>query len=314
VVVASLRALMTQIVDYAGLFPPASLPLDQAVRNYARYRHAPEAWMLGRFICPATRLVELAPFVALFRSTPKFACSVLGRAVQSAAELVEGFRSDIVSIKTFTKEHGEHVSIDAYEVRLPTEITQGDSDQMSELFHQMRQSLPIALAPLAMWYEVSFGTNWRQALARLVPRMQGRGGIKIRCGGQDAGAFPTVEQLAFAITTCQDAGVPMKFTAGLHHPIRRFDSGIQANMHGFLNVFGAGVLAEARRLSEAEVQSILADDAPDHFTFDDEGLRWRELRATTKEIATARQNLATSFGSCSFDEPREDLRTLGLLP
>ena len=34
----SLRALLTGIVDYAGLFPPAQLSLDEAIRNYARYR------------------------------------------------------------------------------------------------------------------------------------------------------------------------------------------------------------------------------------------------------------------------------------
>ena len=313
-VAASLRALLTQIVDYAGLFPPASLPLDQAVRSYARYRHEPEAWMLGRFICPATRLVELTPFLTLFRSTPPFACSVLGRAVQSAAELLEGFRSDIVSIKAFREAHGGQVRVDSYEVRLPVEVVQYGPERASDFVCQLQRLSPEALAPLAMWYEFSFGANWRQALADVVPVVTGRGGIKVRCGGQDAAAFPTVEQLAFAITTCRDAEAPLKFTAGLHHPIRRFDPGVPANMHGFLNVFCASVLAEARRLGEAQVQNILTDEAPDHFAFDEEGFRWRELRATTAEIAMARRRLATSFGSCSFDEPRDDLRTLGLLP
>ena len=44
---ASLRALLTGVVDYAGLFPPARLPLDEAIRNYARYRQGSDAWMLG---------------------------------------------------------------------------------------------------------------------------------------------------------------------------------------------------------------------------------------------------------------------------
>jgi hypothetical protein len=55
----SLRELLNGIIDYAGLFPPANLPLDEAVRNYARYRTEPESWMLARFVCPARRLAEL---------------------------------------------------------------------------------------------------------------------------------------------------------------------------------------------------------------------------------------------------------------
>src|SRR5262245_38924762 len=56
----ALRALLGGIIDYAGLFPPAQLPLEEAIRNYARYRTEPESWMLGRFVIPATRLKELA--------------------------------------------------------------------------------------------------------------------------------------------------------------------------------------------------------------------------------------------------------------
>src|SRR5579859_2639421 len=59
---ASLRALLSNVIDYAGLFPPAALPLDQALGNYARYRQGPDAWMLGRFVIAATALGQLAPY------------------------------------------------------------------------------------------------------------------------------------------------------------------------------------------------------------------------------------------------------------
>jgi len=55
----SARALLAGLVDYAGLFPPAALPMDEAVAEYARWRRSPEAFMLGRFVAPAARLVEL---------------------------------------------------------------------------------------------------------------------------------------------------------------------------------------------------------------------------------------------------------------
>ena len=90
---ASLRALVAGIVDYAGLFPPAKLPLDQAMRHYARYRTEAEAWMLGRFVCPAVRLGELAPHVEeLFTSGPPLSISALGRGGSAAHGVPRGPR------------------------------------------------------------------------------------------------------------------------------------------------------------------------------------------------------------------------------
>src|ERR1044072_2723544 len=57
----SLRALLTGVVDYAGLFPPASLDLPAAKRNYAAYRDGEWAWMLGRFVVPAAKVGDVDP-------------------------------------------------------------------------------------------------------------------------------------------------------------------------------------------------------------------------------------------------------------
>jgi hypothetical protein len=54
----SIRALLTGIIDYAGLFPPSQLSMPQAVANYAAYKNSNYKWMLGRFVVPVTRLDE----------------------------------------------------------------------------------------------------------------------------------------------------------------------------------------------------------------------------------------------------------------
>jgi hypothetical protein len=107
--------------------------------------------------------------------------------------------------------------------------------------------------------------------------------------------------------------MPLKFTAGLHHPIRHHDASLGAMMHGFLNVFVAGVLATARGLDAADVRDIIEEEDAGSFVFTDDGLRWRNHRASVEEIEFARRSAVMSFGSCSFDEPRDDLRALGLL-
>ena len=57
--VDSRQALLGQLIDHAPLFPPASLPLDEAVADHARAGASKDAWLLGRFVVPASRLREL---------------------------------------------------------------------------------------------------------------------------------------------------------------------------------------------------------------------------------------------------------------
>ena len=273
---ASLRALLFGVVDYAGLFPPAGLPLDQAIRNYARHRLGPDAWMLGRFVIPAARL----------SAGLSFPISAVG---------------DLSAI-------GSHAAVETYELKGPFNASSVVGAAKSVLG-----------SGAMLFYEIGFADDWRLSLTDVAAAVSafnadhsdGRAGLKLRCGSLDASAFPTAEEVAYVLAVCRDAGVPLKFTAGLHHPLRRFDAGVQTYMHGFINVFTAGVLAHARGLDEEELRAVLADEDPSAFVFSADGLHWRDWRASTAEIAAARTDFVTSFGSCSFDEPRDDLRALG---
>jgi hypothetical protein len=55
----SLRALLTHLIDYAGLYPRAGLPLAAVVENYKRYLALPESWILNRLVVPHSKLAEL---------------------------------------------------------------------------------------------------------------------------------------------------------------------------------------------------------------------------------------------------------------
>src|SRR5213083_517385 len=57
-IMRSVRTLLAEAIDYAGLFPPAGLPMSEAVLNYATYRNSNYNWMLGRFVVMAARLEE----------------------------------------------------------------------------------------------------------------------------------------------------------------------------------------------------------------------------------------------------------------
>lgn len=297
----SLRALLTHVIDYAGLFPPAKLPLDAAIRNYAHYLNEPDHWMLGRFICPAAKLAELLPFVnELFAQGPSLNVSALGRGGDNSDQFLDGLRADAADIAAFRGRLGSRVTVDVLETRLP-----GGPSVISAARHRLNTDK----AGVRVFYE----TTSADVVADIA-RHDPSAGHKLRCGGVEASAFPDVETVARMMLAARAAKVPQKFTAGLHHPVRRYDPGVQATMHGFLNVFVAGVLAHVHRLNAEVVRAILADDKPSSFVFGAEGLGWRDLHANVSEIETARRDAVVSFGSCSFDEPREDLRALGWMP
>jgi hypothetical protein len=44
------RALLAGLWDYAGMFPPAELPIGEAVAEWRRIRASDDAWLVNRFV------------------------------------------------------------------------------------------------------------------------------------------------------------------------------------------------------------------------------------------------------------------------
>ena len=311
---ASLHALLNHIIDYAGLFPPANLPLAPALQNYAAYQASAQAWMLGRFVCPTLQLTEANAHLDWFSVEAPLRVAALGRPSANPAEFGAHWLVNFRELQAFCQRHGPRVSVDVLEAPLPPHIT---APQMRDLLERALGTIAhFNPTPVRLFFEIPPAADWRaqaqlalEALARYPSDM----GFKLRTGGVVASAFPNVEQVAWAIAACRTHGVALKCTAGLHHPVRHFNPGVQTKMHGFLNVFGAGVLAHALALPLAEIEAILTEEDPDQFVCDAAGFAWQTHRATPAQITAARHALMIGFGSCSFDDPRDDLRALGWL-
>jgi hypothetical protein len=141
-----------------------------------------------------------------------------------------------------------------------------------------------ALQPLGVetYFELVLDESWRDSVPAAIGAVAAVGGrVKLRCGGA---SIPSVDQVALVIACCREAGVPFKATAGLHHPVRRGEE------HGFLNLLAATTAPPGR------LEAVLAEEDP-----------------TAIDFADADRTLFTSFGSCSWREPVDDLRELGLL-
>lgn len=294
---ASVRALLTEIIDYAGLFPPAQLSMQEAVANYATYKKSDYKWMLGRLVVPVERLDEFAASTKNFFSATSEEPWRLG--VLGSGDIYQTVRL----IEEFNHEYAPQTVCDALEVKAET------SYQIKEISNALPQGLKT-------YFEIPI----EESLAELIPTLAIFGHrAKIRTGGTNEAAFPPVEQIAKFMRVCLAANVPFKATAGLHHPLRTVKpltyepNAPEGTMNGFLNVFLAA--AFLRQGSQPRlIHNLLRDRRADNFLFDDNGVLWRQEHfINSLQIENARIRAAVSFGSCSFVEPVEDLQEIGLL-
>ena len=302
--VAPLRALLERSIDYAGLFPPASLALEPALRNHASYVRISDSWMLGAFILPVGQFDAASESLSHFSREHPLRVSALGSKTDSTAAFLECLTSTREAISSFLARHGTTVSINQLEMPLPADF---GAEPLKEA-HSIIDDLKLN----AFW---EAPTDAAEQTIKLIAENRAPAhqfGYKLRTGGVTADAFPASEEIAAALVAAAQLHVAIKFTAGLHHPVRQFHASVGTKMHGFLNVLGAGVLAAEHGWAAEQAAEMLDDEDPGSFSFEDGLFAWREWTIAIDRIK-ARRRLVTSFGSCSFDEPREDLRALKFL-
>jgi hypothetical protein len=302
------RSFLTGLIDYAGLFPPAALDMRAAAAQYARHRGEPESWMLGRFIAPAGRLDDVVAAAAPYVDGGAWPLSALVGAREGIAATVAALPAQAAAV--IMAETSGVVTVPALECVLPAEPA------AAQLLATL---VAVGLTGREVYCEAPAGADDEGLLADLAaaaaphesafPRL----GAKLRCGGVTPDAFPSCERVAAVITGCRDLQLPLKCTAGLHHPVRRRADEPDVMMHGFLNVFGAALLAHVCGLGGDELTACVAETDPAAFRLDAAGFAWGGHAVAATDIAALRGGMLCGFGSCSFDEPREDLAALGLL-
>lgn len=299
---ASLRALLTRSIDYAGMFPPCSLELEPALKNQAQYVRSTDSWMLASFVLPINKFGDAAQLLSQFDKHHPLRVSALGARTENAKDFLGELRNVAESTRLFQKERVDHVSVVQLEIALPSDVNLARLNDAAALIADLK---------LQTFWEAP-AESAEQTISLLARAKQPAFGYKLRTGGVTADAFPSSVQISRAILASTKHHVPIKFTAGLHHLVRQFRDEVKTEMHGFLNVLGAGVLSAEHHWDEAQTIEMLEDEQAGSFEFHDTVFAWRDWEVTIDRIK-ARRKFVTSFGSCSFDEPREDLRALNFL-
>jgi len=297
---ATLRVFLERIIDYAGLFAPASLDMTTSVNNYSRYLNHPQRWALGRFVLPVARLNEFVNAQGIIAADPWQLSGIISAKIEG----------DLEAVDTFNRKARGAV-IDSVEVRVRS---------LDEI-DLVRKNCPQGATALC---EIS-----SEQADELLPILRHIGGCaKLRTGGVVEDAFPAVEQVAGFIARCAELGVPFKATAGLHHPLRCIHplthepNSPAAAMHGFLNLFTVAAIAwsavrSGGAVSREVLATCLADRERANWHFGEEALTWgggeEPIRIGLEALRSMRSRFALSFGSCSFEEPLRDMREIDLL-
>ncbi|MEX1054553.1 MAG: hypothetical protein WED81_00890, partial [Rhodothermales bacterium] len=225
-----LQALLKEIIDYAGIFPPASLHLEEAARRFALYRSSENSWMLASFVCPAPRLKELLPLTSLFEGDSPLDLSILLTSGASSDASLESLDDDLESVTRIRQE--VDVTIKQLEGRIPDDLLETDVVSVRKFVDRVGAACAASeLQEAAVFLEVALDERRHQVLPVVNGALSAFNrqqlnspdspmAVKFRMGGPDV---PSPEAVAYAITTCRDAGVRFKATAGLHHPFRLQD-------------------------------------------------------------------------------------------
>ena len=289
-----LRSLLASSIDYAGLFPPAGLGMTEAVRRYAGYLKGPEAWALGRFVVPASRLEE-------------FAREADGSAPRAPADPWR------LSVLLGTDAAGDVKALGEFNCRHAAEGAAAFSGDVIEAKADSPAGVERILSAVPRWAEAYVEVPLDSDPAPLIAAIaKGGARAKVRTGGVTAEAFPSPEQLLRFLRACTSSNVPFKATAGLHHalraeyPLTYAADSPRSTMFGFFNLFLAAAFLR-QGMTDADALQLLEERSRSAFTFTSDAIEWRSHRLDQEEIAAARTHGMQSFGSCSFEEPMEEV-------
>jgi len=280
----ALETVLAGLFDYAGLYPPASLDMQTAVRNYLRYMEGTQRGALGRFVVHMDRIGEVRS--ATGHSFPDMKLSVL-----VAAD------ADVSALADFLGNR-DHVVIEC-KVNQPSDV--------ERITGRIR-------AGTECYFEIPMVID-----EGLLDAIKARGArVKLRMGGVAAEAFPSANAIAVMLKALADRHLAFKATAGLHHPIRSRHAftyepdSSSGTMHGFMNLALAATLLHFDGTTGEALQTLEEED-PDAWKVGPEGIGCGAFRWSADQLRAVRQEFFISIGTCSFEEPIRDLELMGWL-
>lgn len=280
----AIDGLLEALIDYAGLFPPAAMDMHTAVRHYLESSRGGHGRALGRFV------VNLEQFPYLW---------------DAAGEYVRGLHLSVIATPDTDWDDLHRLLDQGYAIET---VDIKAADGAAEI-DRLAKLVP---GGAITYFEVPMCETAPQIFAAV----QAAGArIKLRMGGATANAFPAPKAVAQTLAELAERHLVFKATAGLHHPVRgryaltHAEDSPRATMHGFMNLACAAAVLHFGGEAE-EACDVLEEEWPGAWQVTPEAIAWQQNSWNADELREVRQKFFAGFGSCSFEEPMQELESL----
>jgi hypothetical protein len=293
-----LDTLTAGLFDYAGLFPPAALPLQEALRESARSPKLRRPRLVGAdLVVPLAQLDALTRHDLYFTGFGDTTCTIA---------VVGVHRRDLSAAVRHVKAYNRKAAPWAKVVALEVHAESFPPQALQTLRAAQRGLGGIRLFLEPQWKAAAWKARQAQMLG-LLEKLKGKEGahpvgLKVRCAGPFAASRATLQAL---LPDLARRGIPLKVTQGLHHALA------DGKEHGFLSLALAFRLLQVHGagFSSKSLADLLREADAKAFSFAD-GADWRGFGLTDATLKAALKELPFTIGSCSLDEPDGELARL----
>ena len=272
------RSLFISLITDAALFPPATVPMDEALAAHARHREAEYADIVGPFLVAVPMVDDFVTAVEAGAPAPP-AIGLIARPgtpvanTDTTLQILRGLEwANVVSLDTAWSPQWRNLEMGDLVVHLEV----GREDRNTALD------------------DIASATDFVDVRA------------KFRTGPTPTWTWPDADELADVIIEAGERHLPLALTGGLHHVVRGTHVVNEASQeqHGLLNVLVA-VHASAGGADERTVRDLLEIREVDALA--DIVAGW-----SSPDIAAVRAAFAT-YGCCDVTDPIGELTGLGLI-
>ncbi len=311
----SLNIFMQELLDYAGLYPPTNLTLQESLDNFSNYYfHKQKDW-LGNFILPVNKIDETILILKeqnTFQKLNNKACfSIIISTCENISEYSNILENDILLIKKLIHKFENKIIIESIELFPPKEIFKSNnSNKTIDILNILKDKFSGIKSIKQLYCEIPFIENMNQYVEQISnfnAHYSNKFAVKLRTGGVTPAQIPPAIQIAKAIRICAEQKVPVKATAGLHVPVPNDNRHVGARLHGFLNIFSCFLLCYDNLMSIEKMEKIILDYSYSNFKFTENGLCIEDNFISNEKMTELRKSFIKSFGTCSFLEPIDHL-------
>ncbi|HCD52128.1 MAG TPA: hypothetical protein DEQ34_06765 [Balneolaceae bacterium] len=322
--IKSKEYLFSNILDYAGTFPPEQLELKEVFQRYSKAKRSKYGWIMSRIVVPA-HWMDIATTLSLY--TQELPKPIELTLLLPKTDTFDNFRTRISALERQLlithKDHGGELKTDLLEAVLPPDVVKNpSSDLLEKCMHFLVERMAVnRVFPNHIFIEFPKSTYDLELLKPFLKRIARQNllirkkglkhfeefGYKIRIVPEEGFRLPTSRELASLLIFCRELHLEVKFAYSGCKAITTKDENGVIDHFGFLNLYAAGLLSYGYDCTLAEMEEILTETNPGAFIFSDKMLKYKHMMIPVGELKMLRSVAFHSFNSSTLIQTLEEI-------